>query len=312
MSDRENMRSIKTAADGREVQACDFRMAGRLSNEGARCLTTMHEAFARQLGVALDTFLSTGVDVKLKSIDQVVLKKHLESAPFFVAPLSLNNLSSNSLLQFDGELTLSMLEILMGGSGQISKESCELSEIDREVLNDVVELVAAEAERSWHLPGLVVTANKSVVPDAVQRYCNAAEKFTLLRFAIKAGNASGTFYLLLPPNLVTALLKQSKLERTQQTNVWQFPKVPIRERLLECDMEVSAELPGLRVAVRDLIGLQPGSVLKLRAPIQSPGMLTAGGRSIYEAMPVRNGAQRAAQLGKRVFQQKSITGENHG
>lgn len=311
MPDQKIIDAASPAETSANVHTCDFRMAARLSNEGARSLMTMHEAFARQLGDALDAFLSKGVELKLKSIDQVVLKEHLKTAPFFIAPLSLSNLSGSSLVQFDDNLALSMLEILMGGTGQIRKDSCELSEIDREVLHDIVELVATECERAWNIPSLVVIPSPSVVAGTVQRFCNPSDKFTLLHFSVKAGGASGACDLLLPPNLVAALLKQTKLERAQQ-KVRQFPKIPIRERLLECDMEVCAELPGLRVAVRDLIGLQPGSVLKLRAPIQSPGMLTAGGRSIYEALPVRNGSQRAAQLGKRVFQQKPMTGENHG
>ena len=75
---------------------------------------------------------------------------------------------------------------------------------------------------------------------------------------------------------------------------------PLRERILDCDVEVTAELPGLKVPVRDLIALQPGSVLKLHAPIRNPGMLTAGGHGLFEAAPVRIGSQRAAQLGQWV------------
>jgi len=41
-------------------------------------------------------------------------------------------------------------------------------------------------------------------------------------------------------------------------------------------------------------------VLKLRAPVRTPGMLTVGGREIFEAVPVRNGTQKAAQVGRRV------------
>jgi flagellar motor switch protein FliM len=52
--------------------------------------------------------------------------------------------------------------------------------------------------------------------------------------------------------------------------------------------------------VRDLLALVPGSVLKLRAPIRTPGMLSVGGYGIFEAMPVRNGVQKAAQLGRRL------------
>ena len=222
MPDQNILEAAGPAASSANVHVCDFRMAARLSNEGARSLMAMHEAFARQLGDALDAFLSKGVDLKLKSIDQVVLKDHLKSAPFFIAPLSLSNLSGSSLVQFDDNLALSMLEILMGGAGQINKDSCELSEIDREVLHDIVELVAAETERAWNIPSLVVTASTSVVPDAVQRFCNVSDKYTLLHFSVKAGGASGACDLLLPPNLVAALLKQSKLEQSQQ-KVRQFP-----------------------------------------------------------------------------------------
>jgi flagellar motor switch protein FliM len=65
-------------------------------------------------------------------------------------------------------------------------------------------------------------------------------------------------------------------------------------------VQVAAELQGMRVAVKDLLALQPGSVLKLRAPVRTPGMLTAGGQGIFEATPVRNGSQKAAQLGRRI------------
>ena len=67
------------------------------------------------------------------------------------------------------------------------------------------------------------------------------------------------------------LLKQTKLDQPQKkSRVWSFPTPPLRERILDCDVEITAKLPSLRVPVRDLIALQPGSVLKLHAPIRVP------------------------------------------
>jgi flagellar motor switch protein FliM len=34
--------------------------------------------------------------------------------------------------------------------------------------------------------------------------------------------------------------------------------------------------------------------------VRTPGMLTAGGQGVFEATPVRNGTQKAAQLGRRL------------
>jgi flagellar motor switch protein FliM len=63
---------------------------------------------------------------------------------------------------------------------------------------------------------------------------------------------------------------------------------------------VAADLPSMKVSVRDLIALQPGYVLKLRAPVRTPGMLVVAGREMFEAVPVRNGTQKAAQVGRRI------------
>jgi flagellar motor switch protein FliM len=127
------------------------------------------------------------------------------------------------------------------------------------------------------------------------------EKLAVLRFEITLGNAAGAFNLVLAKPLLDSLIKKMKEDQPQKKQkLRSFPSPPLRERILDCDMEVVTELTGIKVAVKDLVALQPGSVLKLRAPIRMAGMLTAGGRGLFEAVPVRNGTQRAAQLGPRV------------
>ncbi|MGD0632477.1 MAG: hypothetical protein ABR987_24395 [Terracidiphilus sp.] len=61
--------SQKVGRQPRSVHACDFRSAGRLSNENARSLTALHETFARRVVSALDAYLGTGLAIKLKTLD---------------------------------------------------------------------------------------------------------------------------------------------------------------------------------------------------------------------------------------------------
>jgi flagellar motor switch protein FliM len=56
----------------------------------------------------------------------------------------------------------------------------------------------------------------------------------------------------------------------------------------------------MRVLVKDLVDLKPGTVLKMKAPMRSPGRLTVEGVDIFEAMPVRTGSLKAAQLSGRL------------
>jgi flagellar motor switch protein FliM len=55
----------------------------------------------------------------------------------------------------------------------------------------------------------------------------------------------------------------------------------------------------MRVLVKDLINLKPGTILKMKAPVKNPGRLTVEDVEIFEALPVRNGTLKAAQLSSR-------------
>jgi flagellar motor switch protein FliM len=292
----------KAIAAAKSVHSCNFRSAGRLSNEDARSLTAMHDVFARQLAIALDAQLATNLEVKLKSFDQLALNDHMAGISSYVVPLSLGSLAGQVIVECDLRLVLMMLELLMGGSGEVREEEAELSEIDEEVMHDVIQLIADQAEKAWRIPGLSLTVNRPVKPEVLSRFFPSNERVAVLKFGVHLAGVSGSFNLILPAGVLNLLIKQIKLDQPQKKALWSFPTAPIRERILDCEMQVSAELPTLKVAVRDLIALQPGSVLKLRAPIQTPGVLTAGARPIFEAVPVRNGAQRAAQLGRRAPQ----------
>jgi flagellar motor switch protein FliM len=290
----------KTAAKQRIVHPCNFRSAGRLSNEDARTLSAMHETFALHLTATLDNFLGTAVEVKLETVDQLPIKDHIADVPplSYVVPFSSNML----IVELDNELVFPIIELLMGGAGTpVEAAGRDLSEIEEDIMLDVSTLLARQAEAVWRVPNLSLVPGARIKPTLMHHCFAPSEKVAVLRFGVEIAGTTGSFKLVLPTELLNVLMSQINREQPQKdARVWSFPTPPLRERILDCDFEVSSELTGLKVAVRDLIALQPGSVLKLRAPIRNPGVLSAGGRSMFEAVPVRNGTQRAAQLGRRV------------
>jgi len=91
------------AGKPRSVYACNFRSAGRLSNENARSLTAAHETFARHLASVLDAYLGTGLEVKLQTLDQLPIKEHIASIPplTYIAPFSLTTMPSTMIVECD-------------------------------------------------------------------------------------------------------------------------------------------------------------------------------------------------------------------
>ena len=280
------------------VQKCNFRTAGHLSNEDARLLTAAQELFARNLGAALETSLGTEVTVKLEIFEQLSTKDHLANVSdmSYVVPFSNNSM----IVEFDNALILEIVELLMGGTGEAASAVRELSEIEEAIMQDLIQVIAHHAESAWRIPGIALVSGSPVKVSTIERCFGVNEKVAVLKFAMQVANAVGSFTLVLSNECLKILMSQIRSNQPQkQKRVWEFKTVPLRERILDCEMEVTAELPRLRVSVRDLITLQPGSVLKLRAPIRVPAVLTSSGRELFEAVPVRNSSQRAAQLGRR-------------
>lgn len=283
----------------RTVHSCNFRSAGRLSNEDARALTAIHEGFAQHVSSALDAYLGTSCEVKLDGLDQLAIKEHLADVPAhcYVVPMSSNAL----FLEFDNDLVFPIIELLLGGSGDTRDPGRDPSEIEEEIMQDILLLMWRQVAEAWQTPSAALDAGPRIKAAEMHQAFPMNEKATVFRFSAQLGGVTGAFRMVMTTEFLNALLKQIRRDQPQRkSRVWTFPMPPLRERILDCDVEVTAELPGLRVSVRDLIALQPGSVLKLHAPIRNPGMLTAGGRGLFEAAPVRIGAQRAAQLGRWV------------
>lgn len=293
----------KSIPKQRSIVNCNFRTAGRLSNENARALTAIHESFARHLANALDAWLGTSVEVRLKGLDQVPMKEHIVAIPPMtcLVPFSLTTLPNTMIVQCDLDLVFPFIELLLGGKTVQASANRDLTEIEEEILLDVAALIARQAESAWHITAQALKGGRRIKPSTLHQYCPPNEKVTLVKFEVEMAGTTGRFQIVFPTAFLNMLIQQIKNEQPQKRgSIRHFPKPSMRERMLDCDVTVAAELPGLRVSVRDLVTLEVGSVLKLRAPVRTPGLLTAGGQGLFEAAPVRNGSQKAAQLGRRI------------
>lgn len=262
-------------------------------------MNAMHEVVAQRLASALDAYLGTELDVRFASLAEVTVKEHMADSPSLSYVVQFS--SGLATVEFGVDLVFPIIELLMGGIGDPANTTRDLSEIEEELMQDVVLVIMRQVESVWSIPDLPMVPGPRLKSSMRFQSLRPTEKLTVLRFEIAFGSAAGSFDMVLSKALLDLLVKKIKAGQPQtKQKIWSFPAPPLRERVLECEMEVVSELAGVKVAVKDLVALQPGSVLKLRAPIQTPGMLTAGGRAMFEANPVRSGSQRAAQLGRRV------------
>ncbi len=287
----------------RTIHSCNFRYAGRLSNENARALTALHEKFALNVTNALEVYLGTSIRLKLLSLEQRALQDYITGlAPnIYLLPCALNVMESNFLMEMDIRLIFPIIDLLLGGAGTTaSDEARELTEIDEEIMESITALIVKEVDRSWRALNLALVPGHCIKPAMITQIFPANEKLVLLMFEMTVGGTTGPFKIVLPTSFVGFLLRHMKAAQSKKiSSLRHLPNPSLRERILDCEFTVAVDITQMRVLVKDLIDLKPGMILKMKAPVKNPGRLTVEGVDIFEALPVRNGTLKAAQLSCR-------------
>jgi len=304
--------STAQQAKPRTIHPCNFRYASRLSNENARSLTALHEKFALNVTNSLEVYLGASLRMKLMSLEQLAMQDYISGlAPnSYLLPCALNVMQSNFLMEMDIPLIFPIIDLLLGGSGTTaSEEARELTEIDEEIMQGVTSLIVKQVERSWRTLNLSLTPGHCIKPAMIQQIFPVNEKLVLLMFEMTVGVTTGFFKIVLPTSFVGFLLRHLKAAQSKKiSSLHHLPNPSLRERILECDFNVALDITQMRVLVKDLIDLRPGMILEMKAPVKNTGRLTVEDVEIFEALPVRNGTLKAAQLLER-SQEPALTKE---
>ena len=287
----------------RSIHSCNFRYAGRLSNENARALTSLHEKFALNVTNSLEVYMGTSIRLEMLSLEQLTLQDYISSvAPnTYLLPCALNVMENSFLMEMDIRLIFPIIDLLLGGAGTTSSdEPRELTEIDEEIVESITAVIIKEVDRSWRALNLSLTPGHCIKPALITQIYPANEKLVLLMFEMTIGTTTGSFKIVLPTSFVGFLLRHMKAAQSKKiSSLRHFPNPSLRERILDCDFKVAVDITQMRVLVKDLIDLKPGVILKMKAPVKNPGRLTVEGVDIFEALPVRSGTLKAAQLSCR-------------
>jgi flagellar motor switch protein FliM len=283
----------------RSVQPCDFRYAGRLSNENARTLTSLHEKFALNVKTSLELYLGATLQLKLQSLEQMTIADYVSgiASNSYLVSCALNVMENNFLIDMDNKLVFPIIDLLLGGAGTALENARELTDIDEEIMQSVTALIVNQIERAWQILNLSLTPGRCIKPAMIQQVFLMNEKLVALMYEMTVGETTSSFKIVLPTSFVGFLLRHLKAAQSKKVSSFRPLRSPsLRERILDCDFVVAADITKVRVPVKELIDLKPGTMLRMTAPVNRTGRLTVEDVEIFEALPCRNGTRKAAQL----------------
>ncbi len=238
-----------------------------------RKLRSLHEILAKSLANVLSTFLQAEIHVNLTAMNVTTageFQKNL-AHPSCLIQLRLHPEQERMILYLDSATVLSLLEVLLGGSGQPSPEPRELTEIEWSLLEEISRVMMRCLGESWQVFKPVEFVVESLNSDPSLTPCpEPALSVLRIAFALDLGEQSGHFEMAVPRAFFESA--ETVVEAPELTADASSPLDKERNaRLLEdAEVELEVLLEGMQLSFGDLLALRQGQVVRFDHGLNQP------------------------------------------
>ena len=292
-------RDARTASVTPTVTPWDARQAGQIGREQMRSINLLHEGFARDLTYSLGAYLRIAFAATLVSAEHLVYSEFLQRIPevTYLSSVKLLPMATSALMQLDLAVAFPLIDVLLGGEGKGAPPERQVTEIEEQILETVMRLICRELQKAWQALGIEFQFEARQRGDQVQHLMPPEEKTLSLSFEITLAASRGTLNLVVPAVVSNALLRKIAASYVAAKQCVQpGSDQRLRALLLRCPFRVELCMTTGTLPLQDLMGLCPGTVLRLRQPVERPATLLVGGQEMFSAAAARRGLRRAAHL----------------
>jgi flagellar motor switch protein FliM len=291
-----------------KVQACDFRVIGGMDKARLAPIVAATEACVASFTQALHSRLGLTCELSVRASEQVSCRTFLQKASgSYLTRLHLGTQPDIAWLQIDSMLLFPIVDRLLGGSGGPSELSREVTEIEDQIAKEFVRLICHELQVAWQAFGVSVSIGARQSSSQSQRLYSANDNAMVFTFSVNLQSAGGDFQVMLPLAALGAFMGANTISAPELSRKGTMSPA-FADKLLGTTFAIELNLPGGKVPANELLNLSVGKILPLGVPVRTPAVLKIEGHDSFEAIPVRSGHHRGAQLLNRLSQSQPETG----
>jgi flagellar motor switch protein FliM len=282
------------------IRAHDFRQSGFLAPSELRGIRLRHEQFIRSLAARLAIFLRLEVTVKLAKVQIAGYQNFTENlpSPTHITLFRTDPLKGVGLLVIPPRLSLSLVDRLLGGPGQMPQTPRDLSEIEIALTDQIATLLLNEWCHHWPevrdlRPGLIGHENNS-------RFLQTAAPDTAMLILTME---TGTGEQLEPVQLAFPYATVEPLMRRFSPALPETDSTPAQPTQLKWNPELdgvrvtaSAEWQGPKISAGEITRLKLGDVLMLAPGCAAQVQFHLSQVPKFFGRPGRLGAKWAVEL----------------
>jgi flagellar motor switch protein FliM len=276
----------------RNCKLYNFRRPDKFSKDHLRALQTIHEGFARQLGLVLTAYLRMPVELEVISVDQLTYDEFVHSMPnpMLVSILEMDPLPGQVLLGFSHEVTSGLIDRMLGGPGLSEARPRELTDIEQQLIRRVLNRTITTLQEAWES---VVSVNSKIVgmedSYVLIQVASPGEIIALVTLQVTLGRQEfGLISFCVPYPVLEGVIDQLSAQHIFHGSA-KFSTQDEHEKLLarlsNAKIPVSVILGGAKIHVSELVELGVGDVIRLNRQVDDELLICINGSPKFFGKP---------------------------
>lgn len=288
------------------VRVYDFTSPDKFSKDQIRTLQMIHENFTRLVNTSLSAYLRSVIQVTLVEVRETSYDEFIRSlsSTTVMAVFSVPPLEGSMIVELTPKLIFSMFDRLLGGRGEAGDEVRELTDIEHSVVEGIFGRILTCFRDAWTniitlAPRLEALENNPQFSQIV----SPNERVAVLSFEVKLGEITGVLNLCLPhvvlEPIVSKLSAQLWFAGGQKKENTKIPEL-IKKRIETVMVPVMVQFGETVVAMREILELQLGDVIRLDNTVKDKLLVKVGNRIKYEGQPGVIHGKIAVQIMRKI------------
>ncbi len=272
-------RGRRNLASTGPVVRYNFRRPDRVSKEQMHALQFLHERGARNLSTSLSAYLRTTINLSVASVEQFSYQEFLASLtdPTAFYSLSIAPFDEVGAIEINPSVAFAMIDRMLGGSGQPAPVNRPLTEIEQNVVDEVVKLMLDGLAEAWKaVTSLTFGIRGRETRPQMLQVAAPNEIVCAVIFDLKVGDVRGMINLCIPTTVVeTAGTQFSSAWQRQRRDLTPTERAWLDGNLARVPIPI---VPLIRTRLRTsaVLDLRPGEIVALPLPANQALDIYAG------------------------------------
>lgn len=272
---------------GKKIQNYDFTKPKKFTKDQLKIIANVYEVFSRYLASYLSTSIRTLAQVTLEEIEEQSFVEYTMSLQenVLTAAMNLRPIEGTIIVESSNELTFSLIERLLGGTGNSKTLERECTEIEVSVMRNLLKKIAEVSEAAWsNQIKTEATFNKIETNTRYVQSLTDADTVLVIKLSVDINGTGGKIRICLPcANLDSIVDKAGTTNGAKKIDPIEVEKSKdaVLGHIKETHFVVKGILSEKEITLKDVMSLQVGDVIRLDTSVDSKAFLKVDDKVLF-------------------------------